>query len=63
MTAKRLKTAYELGEMILVQATALHEPWPPGMTLFILTTLMDGLRALADRAWKRTISIAPVCSI
>jgi hypothetical protein len=35
MTAKRLKTAYELGEMILVQATALHGPWPPGMTLFI----------------------------
>ena len=35
MTAKRLKSAYELGEMILVQATALHGPWPPGMTLFI----------------------------
>ena len=35
MSAKRLKMAYELGEMILVQATALHGPWPPGMTLFI----------------------------
>ena len=35
MSAKRLKTAYELGEMILVQETALHGPWPPGMALFI----------------------------
>jgi hypothetical protein len=35
MSTKRLKTAYELGEMILVQATALHGPWPLGMTLFI----------------------------
>ncbi len=35
MSARRLKTSYELGEMILVQATALHGPWPPGMTLFI----------------------------
>jgi hypothetical protein len=35
MSAKRLKTADELGEMILVQAAALHGPWPPGMTLFI----------------------------
>ena len=35
MSAKRLKTAYELGEMILMQATDLHGPWPQGMTLFI----------------------------
>jgi len=35
MSPKSLKTAYELGEMIVEQATALHGPWPAGMTLFI----------------------------
>ena len=35
MSAKPLKTAYELGEMIVEQAILLHGPWPEGMTLFI----------------------------
>jgi hypothetical protein len=35
MNAKPMKTAYELGDMIVQQATALHGPWPSGMTLFI----------------------------
>jgi hypothetical protein len=35
MNAKPLRTAYELGDIIAEQATALHGPWPAGMTLFI----------------------------
>ena len=47
MSAKPLKTAYELEEMILVQATAMHGPWPLGMTLFIF-----------DDAYGWTVSIS-----
>ena len=32
---KLLKTAYELGDIIVEQAILLHGPWPTGMTLFI----------------------------
>jgi hypothetical protein len=35
MNSKPLKTAYELRDMIVEQAIALHGPWPLGMTLFI----------------------------
>ena len=35
MNVKPLKTAYELGDMIVEQAILLHGPWPVGMTLFI----------------------------
>ena len=35
MNAKPLKTAYELGDIIVEQAILLHGPWPVGMTLFI----------------------------
>ncbi len=35
MNAKSLKTAYDLGDMIVEQAMDLHGPWPVGMTLFI----------------------------
>jgi hypothetical protein len=35
MNAKPLKTAYELGDMIVARAMALHGPWPAGMTMFI----------------------------
>jgi hypothetical protein len=35
MNVKSLKTAYELRDMIVEQAMALHGPWPVGMTLFI----------------------------
>jgi hypothetical protein len=35
MNAKPLKTAYELEDMIVEQAMAIHGPWPAGMTLFI----------------------------
>src|ERR1700741_5067903 len=35
MNAKALKTADELGDLIVEQAMALYGPWPVGMTLFI----------------------------
>jgi hypothetical protein len=35
MNTKPLKTAYELGDMIVEQAILLQGPWPTGMTLFI----------------------------
>lgn len=35
MHTKPLKSAYELGDMFVEQAAALHGPWPVGMTLFI----------------------------
>ena len=35
MNAKPLKTAYELGDIIVEQAILLHGPWPVRMTLFI----------------------------
>lgn len=35
MNTKPLRTADELGDMIVEEATALHGPWPTGMTLFI----------------------------
>jgi hypothetical protein len=35
MNTKPLKTAYELGDMIVEQASLLRGPWPVGMTLFI----------------------------
>jgi hypothetical protein len=30
-----IKTAYELQDLIVEQACALHGPWPAGMTLFV----------------------------
>jgi hypothetical protein len=35
MSAKSLKTAYELWDMIVERAVVLQGPWPAGMTLFI----------------------------
>ncbi len=35
MRAKLLKTAYELADMIVERASALHGPWPEGMTMFV----------------------------
>jgi hypothetical protein len=35
MDAKPFKTAYELADMIVERASALHGPWPTGMTMFI----------------------------
>ena len=35
MDAKPFKTAYELADMIVARASALHGPWPAGMTMFI----------------------------
>lgn len=35
MREKPLKTAYELADMIVERARALHGPWPEGMTMFI----------------------------
>ena len=35
MAVKLLKTAYELGDIIVERAILLHGPWPMGMTLFI----------------------------
>ena len=33
--SRTFKTAYELQDMIVAQARALHGPWPEGMTLFV----------------------------
>jgi hypothetical protein len=35
MNTKPLKTAYELGDLIVEQAMARHGPWPAGMTVFV----------------------------
>jgi len=35
VNARPLKTAYELADMIVERASALHGPWPAGMTMFI----------------------------
>lgn len=35
MPCRAFRTAYELHEMIVAQAKALHGPWPAGMTLFV----------------------------
>lgn len=35
MNAKPFKTAYELADMIVEGSSALHGPWPAGMTMFI----------------------------
>ena len=35
MNARRLKTAFELHEMIVRRARTLHGPWPSGMTMFV----------------------------
>ena len=35
MNAKPLKTAYELGDIIVERATTRHGRWPSGMTLFV----------------------------
>lgn len=35
MNARPLKTTYELADMIVERASALHGPWPVGMTMFI----------------------------
>jgi hypothetical protein len=32
---RTIKTAYELQDLIVEQARALHGPWPAGMTLFV----------------------------
>jgi hypothetical protein len=33
--SKTFRTAYELQDLIVEQARALHGPWPEGMTLFV----------------------------
>ena len=35
MPYRAFRTAYELQEMIVEQAKALHGPWPTGMTVFV----------------------------
>lgn len=35
MNRKPLKTADELGDMIVEQATTRYGPWPAGMTMFV----------------------------
>jgi hypothetical protein len=35
VSCRTIKTAYELQELIVEQARALHGPWPAGMTLFV----------------------------
>jgi hypothetical protein len=35
MSVRAFKTAEELQDMIVEQATSLHGPWPSGMTMFV----------------------------
>jgi hypothetical protein len=35
MNSKPMKTAYELGDIIVERATTRHGRWPAGMTLFV----------------------------
>ena len=35
MPCRAVRTAYELQDMIVTRARALHGPWPAGMTLFV----------------------------
>ena len=49
MNAKSLKTAYELSDIIVERATALHGPWPLGMTLFIFDDVSYGWKASVSR--------------
>ena len=35
MSVRAFKTADELQDMIVAQATTLHGPWPSGMTVFV----------------------------
>jgi hypothetical protein len=35
MSARAFKTADELQDMIVEQASILHGPWPSGMTMFV----------------------------
>jgi len=35
MSVRAVKTADELQNMIVEQATVLHGPWPSGMTMFV----------------------------
>lgn len=51
MNGKRFKTAYELADMIVERASALHGPWPAGMTMFIF-----------DDAYGWSASISPPVS-
>jgi len=47
--ARAFRTAYELQDMIVEQAKALHGPWPAGMTLFVFDDAYG---------WTGTISLA-----
>ena len=49
MNARRLKTAYELQEMIVRRARTLHGPWPSGMTLFVFDDAYGWISAAVGR--------------
>jgi hypothetical protein len=52
MSAKSLKTAYELWDMIVERSVVLQGPWPAGMTLFIF-----------DDAYRWTASVSRPSSV
>jgi hypothetical protein len=50
--------AYELQDMIIEQAKALHGPWPAGMTLFVFDDAYGWTANISRRFRRQTISIA-----
>jgi hypothetical protein len=59
---KPLKTAYELGDIIVEQAVFLHGPWPVGMTLFIFDDAY-GWRASISRPNSEADNFYRTCTL
>jgi hypothetical protein len=61
MNRKPLKTASELGDMIVEQAMTRHGPWPAGMTMFVFDDAYGWSASIsragseADDAYRRCI--------
>ena len=47
MNARPLKTAHELADIIVECASALHGPWPAGMTMFIFDDAYGGSASIS----------------
>ena len=62
MNSKPLKTAYELGEMIVEGATTRHGRWPAGMTLFVFDDAY-GWAASISRAWSEADDAYRNCTL
>lgn len=62
MTSRSLQTAYELRDMIVEQARALHGPWPAGMTLFVFEDAY-GWTASISRPASEADNIYRTCTL